>query len=112
MKIRAMMLAGLLGSTMFASAALAAETNNLADAAKAGNTAAVRTLLAGPAKADIAGPVGTAALIWAASRNDKDMVDLLLAAGADSKGANEFGATAIYAAVANTDAAITTKLLA
>src|SRR5262249_49655841 len=112
MKLRAMILAGLLGSTMLAGSALAADTNKmtLVAAAKPGDRAAVGTLLAGPAKQDIAGPIGTAALVWAASRNDADMVDLLLAPGADAKGANEFGATGLYAASANPDAKITGKL--
>jgi len=109
-----MILAGLLGSTIFAGTALAADTSSLSliEAAKLGDRAAVRTLLAGPAKADIAGPVGTAALVWAATRNDLEMVDLLLGAGADAKGANEYGATALYAAAASPDAAMTVKLLA
>jgi ankyrin repeat protein len=40
------------------------------------------------------------------------MVDLLLRAGANPKVANEYGATPLYAAAADTDAAITVKLLA
>ena len=66
MSIRAVILAGLLGSPLFAGA-LAAETNNLSlvDAAKLGDRAAVRSLLTGSAKKDVAGPAGTAALIWA-----------------------------------------------
>ena len=40
------------------------------------------------------------------------MADLLLRAGADAKGANEYGATALYAAAANADPAMTAKLLA
>jgi ankyrin len=97
-----------------ARAALAAETSNLslADAAKQGDREAVRSLLNGRAPEDVAGPQGTAALIWAASRNDMQMVDLLLRAGADAKAANEYGATALYAAAANADPAITVKLLA
>jgi ankyrin repeat protein len=51
-------------------------------------------------------------LIWAATRNDLAMVELLLRAGADPKAANEYGATALYAAAASPDAAMTEKLLA
>jgi ankyrin repeat protein len=114
MSIRAVMLAGALGFPLFAGAASAAETSNLspADAAKLGDRAAVRSLLKDSANKDVAGPVGTAALIWAASRNDLEMADLLLAAGADAKAANEYGATALYAAAANADPAMTVKLLA
>jgi ankyrin repeat protein len=71
-----------------------------------------RSLLNGRAKEDVAGAEGTAALIWAASRNDVEMADLLLRAGADPKAANEYGATALYAASANADSAMTVKLLA
>ena len=40
------------------------------------------------------------------------MVDLLLSAGADPKAANEYGATALYAAAGIADPAIAKKLLA
>src|SRR5438067_9499196 len=106
MKMRAMILAGLLGSTIFAGAALAADTTNvpLVTAAKQGDRDAVRSLLNGIPQKVIAGPEGTAALVWAVSRNDAEMVDLLLRAGADAKATNEFGATALYAAAASPDA--------
>jgi uncharacterized protein len=114
MKIRAMILAGLLGSTTFAGAALAADTSSLplVAAAKQGDREAVRSLLNGIPQKVIAGPEGTAALVWATSRNDPEMVDLLLRAGADVRGANEFGATALYAAAVNAGPAMTVKLLA
>jgi ankyrin repeat protein len=112
MKMKAKILAGLLGSTMFASAAFAAATSDtsLVTAAKVGDRAAVQSLL--NAKVDVAGAEGAAALVWAASRNDAQMVDLLLKAGANAKSANEFGATALYAAAAHADPALTEKLLA
>jgi ankyrin repeat protein len=114
MSIRATILAGALGLPLFAGTAFAAETKNLTlvDAAKAGDHAAVRTLLAGPAKSYVAGPQGTAALIWAAEHGDAQTVDLLLGAGADAKAANEYGATPLYAAATNADPSITVKLMA
>jgi ankyrin repeat protein len=113
MNIRPMILVGLLGLPLVAGAALAAETNlSLVDAARLGDREAVRSWLDGRAKADVAGPEGTAALMWAASRNDVETADLLLGAGADAKAANEFGATALYVAAANADPAMTVKLLA
>jgi ankyrin repeat protein len=114
MNMRATILAGLLGSTIFAGAAFAADTSTvpLVTAAKLGDRAAVQSLLNGIPQKVIAGAEGTAALVWAASRNDAEMVDLLIGAGADAKSANEFGATALYAAAANPDASITIKLLA
>jgi ankyrin repeat protein len=114
MNIRTRLLAGLLGSAVFAGAALAAGGSDmsLATAAKEGDRATVQSLLNGPAKQDVAHAEGTAALVWAVTRNDPEMVDLLVKAGADVKSANEFGATALYAAAEHSDPAITTKLLA
>jgi uncharacterized protein len=116
MSIRAKILAGLLGATFLAGTAFAADTTgklSLAQAAKSGDRDALRALLSGPAKEDVAGAQGTAALLVAASRNDLEMTDLLLRAGVDAKSANEYGATALYAAAAqNADPAITKKLLA
>src|SRR5215475_10587175 len=110
----ATILAGLLGSSILAGAALAADTTNvpLVTAAKAGDRVAVRSLLDGIPQKVIAGPEGAAALVWAASHNDVEMADLLLRAGADAKGANEFGATAIYAAASNAGLPMTQKLIA
>jgi ankyrin repeat protein len=100
MNTRATILAALMGSTILAGAALAqgASDMSLSAAAKAGDRAAVQTLLKGRTKQDVASAEGTAALVWAATRNDLAMADLLLKAGASAKGANEFGATALYAA--------------
>jgi len=114
MKMRATVLAALMGSTMCVSAALAAGADDasLVAAAKQGDRAAVQSLLNGPAKHAVAGAEGTAALIWAATRNDVAMADLLLRAGASVKAANEFGATALYAAAAHADPAMTAQLLA
>jgi len=113
MRIRATLLAGVLGVPLFAGAALAADTGkiSLANAAKQGDREAVRALLNGAVKKDIAGAEGTAALIAAATRNDVEMVDLLLAAGADPKAANEYSATPLYAAAGNADPAVALKLL-
>jgi hypothetical protein len=114
MRFRATVLAGLLGVPLSVGAALAAETGNLSlvDAAKLGDREAVRSLLASRTKKEFAGLEGTAALIWAVTRNDMAMADLLLRAGANVKAANEYGATALYAAAANADPAMTVKLLA
>ena len=70
MSIRATLLAGVLGLPLLAGSPLFAETPNLslAQAAKLGNSVALRSLLNGLAKEDVAGTQGTAALIWAASR--------------------------------------------
>jgi ankyrin repeat protein len=114
MKKWATILAGLLGSSILAGAALAADTTNvpLVTAAKAGDRAAVRSLLNGIPEKVIAGPEGTAALVWAASHNDVEMADMLLRAGADAKGTNEFGATALYAAATSAELPMMQKLIA
>jgi len=114
MNIRTRLLAGVLGSAMFAGAALAAGGSDmsLVTAAKQGDRAAVQSLLTGRTKQSVAGTEGTAALVWAVTRNDPAMVDMLLKAGANVKSANEFGATPVYAAAAQSDPALTVKLLA
>src|SRR5215471_4284776 len=115
MRIRATILASVMGLPLVAGAAFAADTGNLslANAAKQGNIEAVRSILNARTKEDVAGAESSAALILAASRNDVEMVDLLLRAGADPKATNEYGATALYAAASqNADPAITKKLLA
>src|SRR5262245_35633882 len=106
MKTRATILAALTGAAMCATAALAAAAidSSLVAAAKQGDRAAVQSLLSGRAKHDVAGAEGTAALVWAATRNDLVMADLLLRAGADVKAPNELGATPLYAAAAHADA--------
>ncbi len=58
---------------------------SLVTAAKEGDRAAVQSLLSSMPKKDVAGAEGTAALVWAASRNDLAMADLLLHAGASAK---------------------------
>jgi hypothetical protein len=70
MSIRAILLAGVLGVPLVAGVALAAGTGDLSlvNAAKQGDRNAVQSLLNSPAKKDVAGAEGVAALIWAASR--------------------------------------------
>jgi len=110
MKIKALMLAGAIGLPFFAGTALA--DTSLVNAAKVGDKNAVQAIVNGPQKQVVRGQEGAAALVWAASRNDSAMVDMLLKAGANVKAANEFGATALYAAAALSDPAMTVKLLA
>jgi ankyrin repeat protein len=110
MSNRAIILAGLLGLPLLAGSAFAADTGKLVDAAKQGDREAVRTLLNGSIKQDDAN--ASAALIWAASRGDVEMVDLLLRSGADARAVNEYGATALYAAATSANPALTEKLLA
>jgi len=114
MRIRAMLLASVLGLPLVAGAALAADSGNLSlvNAVKQGDRAAVQSMLNGPTKSDLVSNEGSAALIMAASHGDAAMVDQLLRAGVDAKAANEYGATALYAAAENKDPTIIQKLLA
>jgi len=85
MDMRTRLLAGVLGSALFAGAAFAAGDVSLVTAAKQGDRVAVQTWLNGHAKDAVAGAEGTAALVWAATRNDLAMADLLLRAGAERR---------------------------
>jgi len=65
----------------------------LVDAARRGDTAAVRQLLRGVRDASIAEPDGTTALHWAAQRGDLASVEMLLRARANVKAATAYGVT-------------------
>ena len=70
----------------FVAVAVSGETltgaTSLIDAAKRGDTAMVRTLLAGAdANVDASEPDGTTALHWASYHDDIESADLLIAAG-------------------------------
>src|ERR1700730_3495949 len=73
----------------------------VADAAMKGYKAAMRSLL--EQKADVNAPQADAAtaIQWAAYRNDLDMADLLIGAGANVKAANREGAPAVSLASIN-----------
>ena len=79
----------------FAGAAAAADIP-LIDAARDGDLAAVRALLAQGAGVDATEGDGTSALHWASYRDDIETVALLLDAGADVNAANDLGATPLY----------------
>ena len=55
----------------------------VADAAMRGDKAAVRTLIQQKADVNVPQPDGATALQWAAYRGDKDVADMLIAAGAN-----------------------------
>ena len=63
------------------------------DAAKAGHVAAVRAELQKKVDVNAASSDGSTALHWAVHRDALDVVDLLLAAGANPKAANRYGVT-------------------
>ena len=92
---------------------LPAADSRLSEAAMNGNNALVRSLL--KEKVDVDGALGdgTTALHWAAFRDDLDLVKLLLASGANPKGATrEGGITPLFMACTNGNAAIVSAMLA
>jgi ankyrin repeat protein len=89
-----------------------AQAPSLVDAARAGDRAAVRSILAKrPAEAAKTTSDGTTPLHYAVQRDDVEMVDALLKAGADAKAVNRYGATPLFVACQNGNAAIIERLL-
>jgi uncharacterized protein len=83
----------------------------LLEAAKQGNIAAMRSLLTQRTNVNVARPDGTTALALAAERDDLEMADLLIRAGAKPNLANDYGATPLSIACSNANAAMVEKLL-
>src|SRR5262245_39092327 len=73
----------------------------LADAAERQDQATVRKLLADKVDANAAQPDGMTALHWAAYHDDAESVQLLLAGGANAKGATRYGVTPLSLACTN-----------
>ena len=80
------------------SAALLAAGSPVVDAVKSGDRAALRALLAQRTDVNAAEADGTTALHYAIQRDDAEMVDLLIEAGADAKAANRYGIAPMHLA--------------
>jgi ankyrin repeat protein len=80
-------------------------------AARDGNLASVRALLAQRADANAAAPDGSTALLWATHHSDSDMARALIAAGAKVDTANRFGVTPLLQASRSGDARLIDLLL-
>jgi ankyrin repeat protein len=78
-------------------------TTALADAARAGDTDAIRALLARTADVDAPGTDGTPALHWLVRRGDIALAGQLLDAGADPNRASRYGVRPLYLAAFNGD---------
>jgi len=107
--LRAVALAWL-AAALIALCVHAADTR-LADAAKAADRTAVRTLLAQRAAVNSPQPDGTTALHWAVQNDDLESSELLIKAGADVNAANRYGEIPLALACANGNAAIVRLLL-
>jgi ankyrin repeat protein len=83
----------------------------LVQAVKAGDRAAVRSLVTRRADVNAADPDGTTALHWAVQADDRELAQVLLAAGADARRANRYGITPLHVAAVNGSAALTKVLL-
>lgn len=84
---------------------------SLVDAVKAGDRAAVRSLLKEHADVNATEPDGSTPLLWAAEADDAETAMLLLKAGADANTANRDGVTPLRLAATNGDAALASALL-
>ena len=78
----------------------------LIDASKKSDVKTVRLLIAQHVDINASEPDGSTALYWAAQRANADIVDVLLAAGANPKIANRYKVTPLSLASMNGDAAI------
>jgi uncharacterized protein len=83
----------------------------IAAAAKAGDRAAVRRLIATRANVNTPERDGSTALLWAAYNSDVEMVRALLAAGAKPDAANGFGVTPLLQAARAGDTPVIEALL-
>ncbi len=89
----------------------AAAENPLVAAAKKGDLAAVRRLVAAGANVNVTGTDGATPLIWAAYNTDAEMTQVLLAAKAKVDTQNRYGVTALLTASRTGDLAVMEQLL-
>lgn len=94
-----------------ASVAAAGRENSIVDAAKSGDTAAVRALLQKRVDVNVPEADGTTALHWAVRRDNAEVTDLLIRAGANASAANRYGVTPLTVAATNGSAVIIEQLL-
>src|SRR5688572_7670418 len=83
----------------------------LVDAVKAGDRAAAIAMIERRVDVNAAEADGTTALHWAVQRNDLDLVERLIRAGANAKAKNEYGASPMSEAAVIGNAAVLERLL-
>ena len=98
------------GSLLAAAAADAAPAD-VADAAMRGDRAAVRAAVARKASVNVPQVDGSTALHWAVERDDLEMADLLIRAGARITAKTREGVTPLQLAATNGSAAMIDRLL-
>jgi len=89
----------------------AAGDNPLLEAARRGDTAAVRALIAKRVDVNEASRDGSTALLWAAYHSDLEMARALIAAGATANSPNKYGVTPLLQASRTGDAPVVQALL-
>src|SRR5665213_4615239 len=89
----------------------ASNVTAVADAARADDLLAVRTLIKDHGDVNAAANDGSSALLWAAFHSDVDMTKALLAAGASVDAANHYGVTPLLQASRNGDVEVMRVLL-
>src|SRR5262245_39417322 len=90
---------------------LAADGPGLVDAARNGDLAAVRLLLGGRVDPNEAAPDGSTAVHWAVHRDNLDMLNALLAAGARPDPVTRYKVAPLTLAAQNGNAALVERLL-
>src|SRR5262245_25925557 len=101
-----LLLSGVLASAVHYSLGAATADRRVAVAAKAGNLATVKQLIAARVDVNGADLDGSVALLWSAYHNDLEMTRVLLAARAKVDAANAFGVTPLLQAASTGDAAV------
>jgi|SoiMethySBSTD1v2_1073268.scaffolds.fasta_scaffold00155_11 uncharacterized protein len=99
------------GSLLAAAAAADAAPADVADAAMRGDRAAVRAAVARKASVNVPQVDGSTALHWAVERDDLEMADLLIRAGARITAKTREGVTPLQLAATNGSAAMIDRLL-
>ena len=101
------------GVAIFSAAtSVGASASELADAAMTGSRERVATLLQQGSDVDARQIDGTTALHWAVRRDDIDIIEMLLRAGADPTVSNQAEVTPIQLATINGSTPVITRLLA
>jgi|KBSMisStandDraft_5_1062788.scaffolds.fasta_scaffold152234_2 ankyrin repeat protein len=111
LRARLILLGGLLVAALPAWAQQSLSGQNLIDAVKRQDVASVRTLLSARPNVNSVGADGATALHWAVQRNNPDLVDMLLRAGADAKASTRYQVPVLYFAALNGNARIVDRLL-